>query len=90
MKFLIVEPSPTPFSSLLGPNIRLRILFSNALSLKNIDLDGKMFISEDAAHKRQRNFPATWAIVLHSIVPFKFERFNSYFKKYEVRISRYS
>ena len=31
MKFLIVEPSP--LSSLLGPNIRLRILFSNTLSL---------------------------------------------------------
>ena len=33
MNFLIVEPSPLPFSSLLGPNIRLRILFSNTLSL---------------------------------------------------------
>jgi len=31
MKFLIVEPSPLPI--LLGPNIRLRILFSNTLSL---------------------------------------------------------
>ena len=34
MKFLIVEPSPfPPFSSFSGPNIRLRILFSNTLSL---------------------------------------------------------
>ena len=33
MKFLIVEPSPLPILSLLGPNIRLRILFSNTLSL---------------------------------------------------------
>ena len=33
MKFLIVEPSPLLISSLLGPNIRLRILFSNTLSL---------------------------------------------------------
>ena len=31
MKFLIVEPSPLPI--LLGPNIHLRILFSNTLSL---------------------------------------------------------
>ena len=31
MKFLIVEPSPLPI--LLDPNIRLRILFSNTLSL---------------------------------------------------------
>ena len=35
MMFLIVEPSPLPFSSLLGPNIRLRILFSNTLSLRS-------------------------------------------------------
>ena len=33
MKFLIVEHSPLPFSSLLGPNIRLRILFSNTVCL---------------------------------------------------------
>jgi len=33
IKFLIVEPSPLPFSSHLDPNIRLRILFSNTLSL---------------------------------------------------------
>ena len=33
MKVLIVEPSPLPFSSLLGSNIRLRILFYNTLIL---------------------------------------------------------
>ena len=33
MKFLIASIVHTSFSSLLGPNIRLRILFSNALSL---------------------------------------------------------
>ena len=33
MKFLIVEPSLLPI--LLGPNIRLRILFSNTLSLRS-------------------------------------------------------
>jgi hypothetical protein len=34
MKFLIVKPSPHfPFASLLGSDIRLRILFSNTLSL---------------------------------------------------------
>ena len=33
MKFLIVEPSPLPI--LLGPNIRLRILFTNTLSLRS-------------------------------------------------------
>ena len=35
IKFLIVEPSPPPFPSLLGPNIRLRILISNTLSLRS-------------------------------------------------------
>jgi len=34
MKFLIVKPYPLPFASLLGPNIHLRILFSNTLSLR--------------------------------------------------------
>ena len=33
MKFLIVEPSPLPILIPLGPNIPLRILFSNTLSL---------------------------------------------------------
>ena len=33
MKSLIVEPCHSPFSYLLCPNIRLRILFSNTLSL---------------------------------------------------------
>ena len=33
MKFLIVNLLHSPFSSLLDPNIRLRILFSNTLSL---------------------------------------------------------
>ena len=33
MQFFIVKPSPLPFASLLGPNIHLRILFSNILSL---------------------------------------------------------
>ena len=35
MKFLIMEPSTLPFSSLLGPNIRIRILFSNTLTLNS-------------------------------------------------------
>ena len=35
MKFLIVELLHSPFSSLLGLNIRLRILFSNILSLRS-------------------------------------------------------
>jgi hypothetical protein len=33
MKFFIVETSPLPFTSLFGPNIHLRILLSNTLSL---------------------------------------------------------
>ena len=33
MNFIIMEPSPLPISSLFGPKIRLRILFSNTLSL---------------------------------------------------------
>ena len=33
MKFLIVKPSPLPILMLLGPNIRLRMLFLNTLSL---------------------------------------------------------
>ena len=33
MKFLIVRLLHSPFSSLLGPNIRFRILFSNTLSM---------------------------------------------------------
>ena len=33
MKFLIVKLSPLPFSSLMDPNNRLRILFSKTLSL---------------------------------------------------------
>ena len=33
MMFLIVEPSPLPILILLGPKIRLRILFSNTFSL---------------------------------------------------------
>ena len=35
MKFLIVELSIAPFSSILGPNILLKILFSNTLSLRS-------------------------------------------------------
>ena len=36
MKFLIVEPSHSPLSFLLGPNIRPRILFTNTLSLHSV------------------------------------------------------
>ena len=32
-KFLLVEPPPLPFSSLLGLNIHIRILFSNTFTL---------------------------------------------------------
>ena len=39
MKFLIVEPSPLSILSLLIPNIRLRILFLNTLSLSLIVRD---------------------------------------------------
>ena len=35
MKFLVMEPSPLPTPSLLGFNIRLRILFSNTLSMRS-------------------------------------------------------
>ena len=43
MKFLIVEPFPLPILTLLGPNIRLRILFSNTLSLdSSLDVRGNV------------------------------------------------
>ena len=35
MKFLIVKPFPLPILILLGPNIRLRILFSNTLNVRD-------------------------------------------------------
>jgi hypothetical protein len=45
MKLLIVELSPLSFSSLMDPNIRLRILFSNTLILRS-SLDVRDHVSE--------------------------------------------
>ena len=66
MKFLIVEPSPPPFSSLLGPNICLRILFSNTLSLYYSSLSVRDHISHP--------YSTTGNIIILSILIFKFSR----------------
>ena len=45
LKFPIVEPSSLPFSSILDPNICLRILFSNTLSLDS-SLNVRDYVSQ--------------------------------------------
>ena len=63
MKFLIVSPLHSPFASLLGPNIGLRILFSNTLSL-----DSSLNVRDHAKHP----YSTTGNIIVLYILIFKF------------------
>ena len=60
MKFLIVEPSRFPFSSLLGSNIRLRFLFSNIYS-PQIPIF-KYIESNKIGYKERGGKPKNWTV----------------------------
>ena len=66
-KFLIVEPSPPPFSSLLGPNIRLRILFSNTLTPRS---------SLNVTDHASQPYSTTDNIIVLYVLPFTITELN--------------
>jgi hypothetical protein len=63
MKFLIVEPSPLSICISSGPNIRLRIMYSNVLALHS-SLNVRDYVSHP--------YSTTGNIIILYILIFKF------------------
>ena len=60
MKFLIVEP---PFTSVFGPNTRLKILFLNTLSLRFLNKDRFYSVSLLASRQTLKLEDHSWSAV---------------------------